>query len=50
MTNKKNATMNVKTKSGEILKISFDLINEKIKNVWLKGSAKIIAKGDYNYV
>jgi diaminopimelate epimerase len=44
---KEDATMNVKTKSGEILKISFDIITGKIANVWLKGSAKIIAKGDY---
>lgn len=43
----KNAPIKVKTVSGEILNITFDLQNEKITNVWLKGSAKFIAKGEY---
>ncbi|OGX24849.1 MAG: diaminopimelate epimerase [Omnitrophica WOR_2 bacterium RIFCSPHIGHO2_02_FULL_48_11] len=43
----KNARMKVKTVSGEILNVTFDLQNEKITNVWLKGSAKFIAKGEY---
>jgi len=44
---KKNAFINVLTKSGEILKVTFDINNGKISNVWLKGSAKFIAKGEY---
>ena len=44
----KEASMKVLTSSKEILEITFDL-NEgrKIDNVWLKGTAKIIAKGEY---
>ena len=48
--NKKGAFMKVKTKSGEILDVSFDLREGKISNVWLKGSAKFIAQGEYSYV
>jgi len=44
---KKNAKMKVKTKSGEVLEITFDLTHGIINNVWLKGSAKFIAKGEY---
>jgi diaminopimelate epimerase len=46
----KGASMKVLTASREILEITFDL-NEgyKIDNVWLKGSAKLIAKGEYCY-
>ena len=44
---KEDAAISVKTRSQEVLKISFDIIDKKITNVWLKGSAKIIAKGDY---
>ncbi len=44
---KKNASMRVKTKSGEILKIMFDLNKREISNVRLQGSAKFIAKGEY---
>ena len=47
---KKSASMKVKTKSGAVLDVSFDLSNEKISNVWLKGSAKFIAQGEYFYV
>ncbi|MBF0594536.1 MAG: diaminopimelate epimerase [Candidatus Omnitrophica bacterium] len=47
----KNATIRVATKSGELLDVSFDLDvkNDKpvITNVWLKGSGKIICKGEY---
>ena len=46
-TEKIGTAMQVKTKSGEILKISFDLSKNKITNVWLKGSANFIAKGEY---
>ena len=45
----KNAKVKVKTASGEILQITFDIINGQIKNVWLKGSAKFIAKGEYYF-
>jgi len=45
--NKTNAKMRVKTQSGEVLSINFDLTERQINNVWLKGSAKFIAKGEY---
>ena len=43
----KKAAMRVKTAGGEILKVTFDLENNKVSNVWLKGSANFIAKGEY---
>ncbi len=47
----KDAFMKVSTASKEILEITFDLDEgTKIDNVWLKGSAKLIAKGEYFYV
>ncbi|MDP8212173.1 MAG: diaminopimelate epimerase [Candidatus Zapsychrus exili] len=45
--NKQGATMKVKTKSGEILEVCFDIIKGTAINVWLLGSAKFIAKGEY---
>lgn len=45
VTTQKNASMRVKTKSGEVLRISFDLTAGKISNVWLTGSANFIAQG-----
>ncbi|VAX35077.1 Diaminopimelate epimerase [hydrothermal vent metagenome] len=45
--NKKNSKMKVCTASGEILDITFDINDGKPSNVWLKGSAKFIAKGEY---
>ncbi len=44
------AAMKVLTTSKEILEITFDL-NEGgvIDNVWLKGTAKVVAKGEYYY-
>ncbi len=45
--NKKSAKIRVKTKSGEILHIQFDCTDGIISNVWLRGSAKFIAKGEY---
>lgn len=45
--NKESALMNVRTKSGEILKIVFDLKFGCPENIWLKGSAKFIASGEY---
>ncbi len=47
ITNKKQAKMNVRTSSGEILEVTFDLTENAISNVWLKGSANFIAKGEY---
>ncbi|MBF0521866.1 MAG: diaminopimelate epimerase [Candidatus Omnitrophica bacterium] len=47
--NKTGAAMDVKTKSGETLKVTFDIHNEKITNVWLTGSAKFIAKGEFYF-
>ena len=44
---KKNAAMKVRTKSGEVLEVTFDLDGENISNVRLKGSAKFIARGAY---
>ncbi|MBF0503771.1 MAG: diaminopimelate epimerase [Candidatus Omnitrophica bacterium] len=47
----KGASMKVSTAGKEILEITFDLDEGcKIDNVWLKGSAKLIAKGEYFYV
>ena len=47
----KGAFMKVSTASKEILEITFDLdTGAKIDNVWLKGSARLIAKGEYFYV
>jgi len=42
---KKNALMKVKTKSGEALSVQFDFTDDAITNVWLTGSAKVIAQG-----
>ena len=47
ITNKMNAKMRVRTASKEILEVTFDLIDGVVSNVWLKGSAKLIAKGEY---
>ncbi len=46
----KGAAMKVATVSKEVLEITFDLHkNYKIDNVWLKGTAKVIARGEYFY-
>jgi len=42
-----NAQMNVQTKSGEVLSVSFDKTAGRYHHVKLKGSAKFIAKGEY---
>ncbi len=47
ITAKTNAAIKVKTKSGEVLSISFDLNEDKITNVWLTGSANFIADGSF---
>ena len=45
------ASMKVLTASKEILEVTFDLDEGcKIDNVWLKGRANLIAKGEYFYV
>lgn len=36
----------VKTKSGEILKVYFEKINNCFKNVWLEGKVNIVYKGE----
>ncbi len=47
---KKDASMRVLTASKEVLEVAFDLHKGgKIDNVWLKGTAKLIAKGEYYY-
>jgi diaminopimelate epimerase len=44
------ASMKVLTASKEVLEVTFDLHKDnKIDNVWLKGTAKVIAKGEYYY-
>lgn len=45
--NKKMAKMKVQTIGKEILEVTFDLDDDQINNVWLKGSARFIAKGEY---
>jgi len=45
--NKSKAKMMVRTTGKEILEITFDIIEGVPSNVWLKGSANFIAKGDY---
>ncbi len=46
----KDAAMRVLTASKEVLEVTFDLHKGgKIDNVWLKGTAKTIAKGEYYY-
>ncbi|MEW5758074.1 MAG: diaminopimelate epimerase [Candidatus Omnitrophota bacterium] len=40
--------INVKVRSGEILKIYFKSENSSFKDVWLEGKVKIVYKGEYN--
>ena len=44
---KRDARMKVKTASGEILDIRFKQNGDKISDVWLKGSARFIAQGEF---
>ena len=44
---KKAARMNVRTASGEVLEVTFDIKGGEVANVWLKGSANFIARGEY---
>ncbi|MDD5568670.1 MAG: diaminopimelate epimerase, partial [Candidatus Omnitrophica bacterium] len=39
--------INVRTQSGEILKIYFDKKVNNFSNVWLEGKAEIVYKGEY---
>lgn len=45
--NRKAAQIRVRTAGGEILEVAFDINEGEVSNVWLKGSAKFIAKGEY---
>jgi len=45
--NQKSAAMKVKTKSGEVLDVTFDIHEGILSNVWLKGSARFVAQGEY---
>ena len=47
--NTKQARMNVRTAGGEILEVRFTVEEGCPGEVWLKGSAKFIARGDYFY-
>lgn len=47
--NKEKAYIKVSTTGKEILDITFDLVNRQPTNVWLKGSANLIARGEYYY-
>jgi diaminopimelate epimerase len=40
-------TINVHTKSAEILKVKFTRINRKFKNIWLEGEARVVYSGVY---
>ncbi len=44
---KTGASMKVKTQNGDILAVTFDISDNSITNVWLKGPAKFIAQGDF---
>jgi len=45
--NKKKARMKVLTTSQEVLEVIFDITDDKISEVWLKGSANFVAKGEF---
>lgn len=45
--NRKKAKMKVRTKGREILEVTFDINKGNVSDVWLKGSANFIAKGEY---
>jgi len=47
MLNKVKSPVGVKTASGEILKIYFDLENKECKNLYLEGACNLIYKGKY---
>ncbi|MDI6606678.1 MAG: diaminopimelate epimerase, partial [Candidatus Omnitrophota bacterium] len=39
--------INVKTRSGEVLKVYFERVGASFKNIWLEGKARIVYKGEY---
>jgi len=43
-------TVNVRTKSGEKLRVYFNRRGSRIDTVWLEGNARIVYKGEYYYV
>jgi diaminopimelate epimerase len=43
-------SINVKTMSGEILKVYFDIDSDNISNVWLEGRASKVFSGRISYV
>ncbi|MFH1622806.1 MAG: diaminopimelate epimerase [Candidatus Omnitrophota bacterium] len=45
--NKNIFKVNVETASSEVLKVNFEIIRNKIKNVWLEGKTRIICKGEF---
>ena len=47
VSNQAQARMRVKTASGEVLAISFAVRDRVVQDVWLKGSARLIAEGRY---
>jgi len=47
VTRKEGVTVKVLTLSGETLEVTFSIAGKKIFDVWLKGSAKFIARGEY---
>ncbi len=44
---KTGARMKVRTQNGDILEVTFDITDNRINNVWLKGPAKFIAQGHF---
>ncbi len=47
---KKRELINVQTKSGELLKVYFNLENDMPTNLYLEGKAEEVYKGEMNYV
>ena len=37
----------VETRSGETLKVYFELVEEKFKNVYLEGTARLVYEGEW---
>jgi len=40
--------INVHTRSGEVLRVEFNKVNDKFKDIWLEGRVRIVYKGTYN--
>jgi diaminopimelate epimerase len=47
--NVKSARMKVRTFGGEILEVTFGIVENVITNVWLKGSARFVCEGKYYF-